>query len=63
MKLYGVFHTQSDGKYHWGYGTNKRVALKAAKAYHGIVTMMPYNRTTWDAPTFRVCSDIIADYR
>jgi hypothetical protein len=58
--LYGVF---ANGK--WGMTTNKKNAMVEAKKHKGEVRQMPYPKDTysWDAPTFRVCSDQIADFR
>lgn len=60
MKLYGVF---AGGK--WGMTTNKKNAMEQAKKHQGEVRVMPYPQDThaWDYPTFRVCSDPIADFR
>jgi hypothetical protein len=41
-------------------------AVRAARKAHGYVTAMPLpdpSSRVWDAPTFRVCSDLIADFR
>jgi hypothetical protein len=58
--LYGVF--LPDNK--WALVTNKRKALTLARKRCGYVTSMPYKDSgpSWDAPTFRVCSDLVADY-
>jgi hypothetical protein len=64
MKLYGVFF-ETDRNPRWAMTRNKRQALKAARKAHGYVTAMnePSGGGPWDAPTFKVCSDLIADYR
>lgn len=58
--LYGVF---VGGK--WGMTTNKRTALQAAKEGRGYVRSLPYAGacSSYDAPTFKVLSDLVADYR
>lgn len=64
MKLYGIFWHES-GRAMWALNRNRRVALRYAKSKHGIVSMMPEpsGGGAWDAPTFRACSDVIADFR
>lgn len=47
----------------WARFNNKQVALKVAKVNKGEVRAMPYNRETWDSPTFYICSERIADFR
>ena len=70
--LYGVFWTDSTRADYtgrpiamWGMDRNKRRALHAGRKLRAIVTRMnlPYGNGAWDAPTFRACSDVIADYR
>ena len=77
--LYGVFgsvertvsdHSPSDlaGKTItvpiWCMVRNLRRAKRIARNCQGYVTRMPLPTTrSWDAPTFRVCSDLVADYR
>jgi hypothetical protein len=58
--LYGIFVGSK-----WAMTTNKGKALQLAKAEKGIVTSMPDPKGTaaWDGPTFRACSDVIADFR
>ena len=58
--LYGVFVGSK-----FGVTTNKKQALAFARKHGGFVTRMPYPGDThyWDAPTFRVCSFLIADVR
>lgn len=61
--LYGVFWVES-GRAMWGMDRSRRRALKAGRKYQAVVSRMDLPSTTyWDAPTFRVCSDVIADYR
>ena len=61
MNLYGIFI--DDGN-KWALATNKRQALRFAKERGGYVTQMRYPESnSWDAPTFKVCSDMIADFR
>ena len=62
MFEYGVFIIQ-DNTHRWGRMTNKAIVLKIAKQYHGIVKRMRLSSSAWDAPTYRICADIIADYR
>ena len=59
MKLYGVFVGRK-----WAMTRNKRQALAYARKTNGIVRVMPYPYDThvWDAPTFTVCSDVLADF-
>ncbi len=49
----------------WARTHNKRQALTFAKQHGGYVTRMPLASANgaWDAPTWRVCSEVIADYR
>ncbi len=58
--LYGVFTNKQ-----WGMTTRKVEAIKVAKNWKAVVRVMPYpgGDYAWDAPTFRVCSDLLADYR
>ena len=57
--IYGVFFGTK-----WALTTNKKQALAAAKKHQGYVTRMPYDssRGPWDAPTFKVCSTLVADF-
>jgi hypothetical protein len=60
--LYGIFW-QTDRPM-WTMERSKTRALRYGKQVHGYVTRMPLpTSTAWDAPTFKVCSDLIADYR
>jgi len=61
--LYGIFILDSTVQ-KWCMSTNRKRALAFGKANRGLVTRMLYPRDTnsWDAPTFRACSDVIADY-
>lgn len=64
-KLYGVF-ALINGKAVWAMARNKRVALRTARKYQGYVTWMPLpspEARVWDAPTFLVSSDLLADFR
>lgn len=67
--LYGLFWTEDrNGRTDvamWAMERSKRRALYHARTLHAVVTRMdlPYGNGVWDAPTFRVCSDVIADYR
>lgn len=63
--LYGVFF-QLDGRARWGMERSKRRALAFARAAKGYVTRMDLpspEARVWDAPTFRVCSEVVADFR
>ena len=65
-KLYAVFYTSHDGKAMWGMHRNGRTARQIAKRVAGVLHAMPLpsrEARVWDAPTFRHCSDLIADYR
>jgi len=49
----------------WALLTRKRDALRHGKRLGAVVGVMR-NQTrydVWDAPTFRVCMDVLADYR
>jgi hypothetical protein len=65
--LYGVFADDpTTGRPVWGMERSKVRAVRAARKAHGYVTAMPLpdpSSRVWDAPTFRVCSDLIADFR
>jgi hypothetical protein len=41
---------------------NKAEVMARAKDFGGYVTRMSYNNETWDAPTFRACSEMVCDY-
>ena len=60
MYLYGIFMGSK-----WCMGWNKRKALKFAKQNKGEVRRMldPKDTMSWDAPTFQICSEQIADFR
>ena len=61
MYLYGIFAGSR-----WGIETNKRRALRLARANAALVTRMEtYSArpSVWDAPTFRLLSSVIADFR
>lgn len=68
---YGVFFRlhgpEPQGGYHslarWARLTNKRDALRMAKRVRGEVRTMLASGSAWDAPTYRVCSDLIVDFR
>jgi hypothetical protein len=75
MNVYGIFwHRQATNDSEstnpratamWTLSRNKRKALRYARQVNGVVGMMR-NQTrhdVWDAPTFRVCCEVIADYR
>ena len=61
--LYGVF---DDTKKWWTMTRNRKHAVSMAKECggNGYVTrmMLPTTRS-WDAPTFRACSDLLFDFR
>lgn len=70
--LYGVFYVDpATGRPCWGLRTNRRRAVSAARAHKGQVRVIPNGMsrgiwgsvTSWDAPTFRVTSDLVADFR
>ena len=48
----------------WARTNNKRQALAYARKHRGYVTRMAYasGNGAWDAPTFRACSDLLADF-
>lgn len=48
----------------WARTNNKAQALAYARQHGGYVTRMDYasGRGTWDAPTFRGCSELVADF-
>lgn len=62
MYLYGVFAGTK-----WGMTTNRKMAIKSAQTARGYITRMKYpvgnGSNVWDAPTFKMCSDLLADYR
>lgn len=64
---YAIFWTDPARGAVWARALNRRQALRAARVGHGEVYAMRYPGAAadhgWDAPTFRVCSDRIADYR
>ncbi len=43
--------------------TSQRVALRAAKRFHGFVRVSRNPSLSWDWPTFSLCSGVLADYR
>jgi hypothetical protein len=48
----------------WAMARNKRVALREGRKRSAVVTRMDLPQSTsWDAPTFKACSDVIADFR
>ena len=50
----------------WARTHNKKEALAFARQHGGYVTRMPYSHAgngAWDAPTWRVSSEVIADFR
>ena len=64
--LYGLFYNRkSDGKPMWAMERNGRFVARAARNVGGYVTRMPVSSSSgsWDAPTFRACSELYADYR
>ena len=62
--LYGVFYQNAAGVPCWAMTRNRKSALRTAEARQGYVTRMNWpGCSVWDAPTFRVCSDLLADYR
>jgi hypothetical protein len=47
----------------WARHTRRRDAVRIARAYRGQVYAISYgSRDSWDAPTFRACGDLIADF-
>jgi hypothetical protein len=62
---YAIFWTHPlHGRPMWCRCTNARGARRHARAVAGIAYRVSYGREmTWDAPTFRSCGDVIADYR
>jgi hypothetical protein len=67
--LYGVFFVdQITGRAMWCLGRNKRAARRRARTELGYVIEVTnafgYGApSAWDAPTFKVCGNRIADYR
>jgi hypothetical protein len=64
--LYGMFWTHPQtGEALWLLERNGRYARKAMRRLKGEVYRMdlPGSNGAWDAPTFRVIADRIADYR
>lgn len=62
---YGIYlpwDSESGERQQWARSYNKQAALAFAKQHGGIVTSMRYDTETYDAPTFRVLSDVIADF-
>lgn len=68
MKLYGVFAIVA-GRQRWGLTGNKREALKVARKHQGEVRSTDRHAFDGgdqygiDAPTFRVCSELVQDFR
>jgi hypothetical protein len=60
MKTYAVFLPGQ----RWARTDNKRQAIRLAKQHAGYVTAMSCasGRGAWDAPTFRACSHLVADF-
>lgn len=65
MNHYAVFwNRESDGANVWARLTNKREALKLARRVHGTVGSLSFGlNMAWDAPTFRVQMNPVADFR
>lgn len=64
MYLYGVFWVDPKGCLMWAMGRNRKRAEHYARAVKGYVTRMRTpGAEVWDAPTFKVCSELVADYR
>lgn len=69
--LYGVFFQAPHYRTgqlvaHWGMHRNGRTAKRIARRVSGYVTRMPLPSPevqVWDAPTFKVCSELYSDYR
>lgn len=68
--IYGVFVDPSK----WGLTYNKRHAVRAARSRNGYVVRNRYEPvsrddltrglvTGWDAPTFHIVGEVIADFR
>lgn len=62
---YGIFWTDHTiGRDMWARCTNRRTAERHARKVGGyVVRVATGGRMAWDAPTFRVSGDMIADYR
>lgn len=63
MNLYGIFFGSK-----WCMGRNKRRALAFARKHHALVGVIRNafgygSNGAWDAPTFRVTMETIADFR
>lgn len=65
QRLYGVFWDEGNRETaKWAMTRNRREAERHARSVKGYVTAMPLpDAASWDAPTFRTCSELIADYR
>ncbi len=65
IRHYGIFWTDPDhGRAMWQRATSKRVAVRRARQVNGYVITVGHGRNmAWDAPTFKVCGDVVADYR
>lgn len=63
-QTYGIFWKEGDMQM-WARCSNKRNALRFGKIKQALVTgMLAYgSRGAWDAPTFKACSDRVADFR
>jgi hypothetical protein len=62
--IYGIFAT-IEGTRRFGLTRNKKVAIRLAKRHAGEVRVKPDlpEYVSYDAPTFRVLSDSLADFR
>lgn len=62
---YAVFwQEQSRAAAMWCRARTKRAAVAQARKVRGYVVRVNYgSRDAWDAPTFKVCGDVVADYR
>ena len=61
---YYMLSAIEDGRRYFALTYSMREADRMARESHGTVHAMPLPGTrSWDAPTFRMCSEMIRDYR
>lgn len=63
---YAVFWHEAGGERSpkWCRVSNRRNAIIKARYERGYAVRVPYgSNMVWDAPTFKVCGDVISDFR
>ena len=64
--LYGIFWSEGErATAMWAMERSKKRALRHARKLNAYVTRMnlPCGGGSWDAPTFKACSSLVADFR